>query len=73
MIAGIAFARCHDEARWHGTGATDTARKHTPYFDQLNGEILQSIPNMPYLDVTLSTDLKFNIHFKKRLPNHTNA
>ena len=61
MIAGIPFARCH-EARWHGTSATATARKQTPYFYQLNGEILQSIPNIPYLGVTLSTDLKFNIN-----------
>ena len=65
MIAGIPFARCH-EARWHGTGATATARKHTPYFDQLNGEILQSIPNTPYLGVTLSTDFKFYIHLNKK-------
>ena len=61
MIAGIPFARCH-EARWHGTSATATARKQTPYFYQLNGEILQSITNIPYLGVTLSTDLKFNIN-----------
>ena len=39
MIAGIPFSRCH-EARWHGAGATDTARKQSPYFHQLNGEIL---------------------------------
>ena len=66
MIAGIPFAKCH-EARWHGTSATATARKHTPYFYQLNGEILQSIPNTPYLGVTLSTDLKFNIHLNKKV------
>ena len=41
MIACIPFARCH-EARWHGTSATATARKQTPYFYQLNEEILQS-------------------------------
>ena len=66
MIAGIQFARCH-EARWHGTSATATARKQTPYFYQLIGEIglLQSIPNTPYLGVTLSIDLKFNIHLNK--------
>ena len=66
MIAGITFARCH-EARWHGTSATATARKHSPYFHQLNWEILQSIPNTPYLGVTLSTDLKFNIHLNKNV------
>ena len=38
------------------------AIKQTPYVYQLIGEILQSIPNTPYLGVTLSTDLKFNIH-----------
>ena len=68
MIAGISFPRCH-EARWHGTSATATARKQTPYFYQLIGEtgLLQSIglPNTPYLGVTLSTDLKFNIHLNK--------
>ena len=35
MIAGIPFTRCH-EARWHGTSATATARKQTPYLYQLN-------------------------------------
>ena len=39
----------------------------TPYFYQLNGEILQSIPNTPYLGVTLSTDLIFNIHLTKNV------
>ena len=66
MIAGIPFSRCH-EARWHGTGATDTARTQTPYFSQLNGDTLQVIPNTPYLGVTLSTDLKVNIHFNKNV------
>ena len=66
MIAGIPFARCH-EARWHGTSATATARKQTPYLYQLNGEILQSLPNTPYLGVTLATDLKFNIHLNKNV------
>ena len=66
MIAGIPFARCH-EARWHGTSATATARKQTPYFHQLNGEILQVIPNTPYLGVTLTTYLKFNIHLNKNI------
>ena len=68
MIAGIPLARCH-EARWHGTSATATARKQTPYLHQLpvNGEILQSISNTPYLGVTLSTDLKFNIHLNKNV------
>ena len=47
--------------------STATARKQTPYFYQLNGEILQSVPNTPYLGVTLSTDLKFNIHFNKNI------
>ena len=47
--------------------STATARKQTPYFYQLNGEILQSIPNTPYLGVTLSTDLKFNIHLTKNV------
>ena len=63
MIVDIPFARCH-EARWHGTNAAATARKQTPYFYQLIGELglLQSIPNTPYLGVTLSIDLKFNIH-----------
>ena len=60
MIAGIPFATCHEE-RWHGTSANATARKQTPYLYQLHGEILQVIPNTPYLGVTLSTDLKFNI------------
>ena len=41
--------------------------KKTPYFYQLNVEILQSIPNTPYLGVTLSTDLKFNIHLNKNV------
>ena len=31
----------------------------------LNGEILQSVPNTPYLGITLSTNLKCNIHFYK--------
>ena len=44
-----------------------TARTQTPYFYQLNGEILQSVPNTPYLGVTLSTDLKFNIHLNKNI------
>ena len=73
MIACIPFARCH-EARWHETSATATARKKTPYFYQLNVEILQSIPNTPYLGVTLSTDLKFNIHLNKNVAkSYTNA
>ena len=42
--------------------STATARKETPYFYQLNGQILPSVPNTPYVGVTLSTDLKFNIH-----------
>ena len=46
--------------------STATARQQTPYFYQLNGEILQSVPNTPYLGVTLSTDLKFNIHLNKK-------
>ena len=46
--------------------STATARKQTPYFYQLNGEILQSVPNTPYLGVTLSTDLKCNIHLNKK-------
>ena len=73
MIAGIPFARCH-EARWHGTSATATARKQTPYFYQLIGDNLYQIPGVctPYLGVTLSTDLKFNIYLSKMLPNHTN-
>ena len=66
MIAGIPFARCH-ETRGHGTGATATGKKQTPHFYQLNGEILQSIPNTPYLGVTISTDLKFNIHLNKNV------
>ena len=41
--------------------ATAAARKQTPYLHQINGEILQSIPNTPCLGVTLSTYLKFNI------------
>ena len=45
-----------------------TARKQTPYFYQLNGEILRSVPNTPYLGVTISTDLKFNIHLNKNVP-----
>ena len=45
--------------------STATARKQTPHFYQLNGEILQSVPNTPYLGVTLLTDLKFNIHLNK--------
>ena len=44
-----------------------------PYFYQLNGEILQSMPNTPYFGVKLSTDLKSNIQLKKMLLNHTNA
>ena len=51
----------------HGNIATATARKQTPYFHQLNGEILQSTPNTPYLGVTLSTDLKFNINLTKNV------
>ena len=47
--------------------STATARKQTPYFYQLNWEILQSVPNTPYLGVTLSTDLKFNIHLNKNV------
>ena len=47
--------------------STATARKQTPYFYQLNEEILQSVPNTPYLGVTLSTDLKFNIHLNKNV------
>ena len=47
--------------------STATARKQTPYFYQLNGEILQSVPNTPYLGVTISTDLKFNIHLNKNV------
>ena len=47
--------------------STATARKQTPYFYQLNGEILQSVPNTPYLGVSLSTDLKFNIHLNKNV------
>ena len=46
--------------------STATARKQTPYCYQLNGEILQSVPNTPYLGVTLSTDLTFNIHLNKK-------
>ena len=38
--------------------STATARKQTIYFYQLNGEILQSVPNTPYLGVTLSTELE---------------
>ena len=45
--------------------STTTAREQTPYFYQLNGEILQSVPNTPYLGVTLSADLKFNVHLNK--------
>ena len=47
--------------------STDIARKQTPYFYQLNGEILQSIPNTPWLGVTFTTDLKFNIHLNKNV------
>ncbi len=47
--------------------STATARKQTPYFYQLHGEILQSVPNTPYLGITLSTDLKFNIHLNKKV------
>ena len=54
MIAGIPFSTCH-EARWYGTSATATARKQTPYFHQAKWGLLQSIPNSPYLGVTLST------------------
>ena len=35
--------------------------------NMLIGEILQSIPNTPYLGVTLSIDLKFNIHLNKNV------
>ena len=45
--------------------ATAAARKQTPYLHQINGEILQSIPNTPCLGVTLSTYLKFNIDLDK--------
>ena len=45
MIAGIPFARCH-EARWHGTSATATARKQTPYFYQLIVDNLYQIPGV---------------------------
>ena len=53
--------------------STATVRKQTPYCYQLNGEILQSVPNTPYLGVTLSTDLTFNIHLNKNVSNHTNV
>ena len=46
----------------HDGMALVLALKQTLYFYQLIGEILQSLPNTPYLGVTLSTDLKFNIH-----------
>ena len=42
--------------------STAIARKQTPYIYQLNGEIMQTVTTTPYLGVTLSTDLKFNIH-----------
>ena len=51
----------------YGTSTTATGRKQTPYFYQLNGEILQVIPNTPYLGITLTTDLKFNIHLNKNI------
>ena len=41
-----------------------------PIFISYVGEILQSVPNTPYLGVTLSTDLKFNIHLNK---NHAKS
>ena len=47
--------------------ATATSRKQTPCFYQLIWEILQSIPNTPYVGVTLSTDFKFNIYFIKNV------
>ena len=50
------------DAMKHDGMALVLAIKQTPYLYQLIGEILQSIPNTPYLGVTLSTDLKFNIH-----------
>ena len=60
----------------HDGMALVLAIKQTPYFYQLIGEILQSIPNTPYLGVTLSTDLKFNIHLNinvaKSLPVRRN-
>ena len=65
MIAGIEFARCH-EARCHGTSAT-VIQPENRLLIKLNVEILQSIPNTPYLGVTLSTDLKFNILLNKNV------
>ena len=50
------------DAMKHDAMTLVLAIKQTPHFYQLNGEILQSIPNTPYLGVTISTDLKFNIH-----------
>ena len=76
MIAGIPFARCH-EARRHGTSATATATKQTPYLYQLIGGDTAIYTKYkkctPYFGVTLSTDLKFNIHLNKNVAIHTNA
>ena len=38
-----------------------------PYFYQLNGEILQYMPNTLYFGVKLSTYLKFNIQLNKNV------
>ena len=55
-----------------GVAQAKPACKHTIatrkcYQYNTNGEILQSVPNTPYLGVTLSTDLKFNIHLNKNV------
>ena len=46
---------------------TTGKKKNHHIAHQLNGEILQSVPNTPYLGVTISTDLKFNIHLNKNV------
>ena len=61
MASVCQTVRKHDAMKHDGM-ALVLAIKQTPYLYQLIGEILQSIPNTPYLGVTLSIDLKFNIH-----------
>ena len=59
MIAVIPFARCH-EARWHGTSAS---YKTDSLFVSANwGNTAIYTKYSIIVGVTLSTDLKFNIH-----------
>ena len=37
-------------------------RKESSFFYKLNKVILKDVPNNPYLGLTISADLKWNIH-----------